>query len=190
MGTRNQGRPVTEARDGAVRAGVVFNGLAIINRRADQQLVTSRLFRGYDDSAVTDLVQGGVQFVNDHYDEINAIASFTSHGRSNVRTATKDEDVDEFCFSSWTRGWIRGDAHPLLLLAIIERIKQTSKRTGITVNPLASDIIPPDLRLAVRRSNSRAPLVRRRQSCTFQNRPETQDLLRSTASFHGGWQIC
>ena len=33
-GTSNQGRFVTEARDGAVKAGVVINGLAIFNRRA------------------------------------------------------------------------------------------------------------------------------------------------------------
>jgi hypothetical protein len=39
----------------------------------ETRLVTSRLFKGYDDSAITDLVQTGVQFVNDHYSEINAI---------------------------------------------------------------------------------------------------------------------
>jgi len=33
-GTSNQGRPVTEARDVAVHAGVVINGLAIFNKRA------------------------------------------------------------------------------------------------------------------------------------------------------------
>jgi hypothetical protein len=33
-GTNNQGRPVTEARDAAVNAGIVINGLAIFNRRA------------------------------------------------------------------------------------------------------------------------------------------------------------
>jgi hypothetical protein len=35
--------------------------------------VTSRLVEGYDDSLITDLVQAGVQFVNDHYSEINTI---------------------------------------------------------------------------------------------------------------------
>jgi Protein of unknown function (DUF1194) len=33
-GTNNQGRPVTEARDAAVGAGAVINGLAIFNRKA------------------------------------------------------------------------------------------------------------------------------------------------------------
>jgi hypothetical protein len=33
-GTNNQGRPVTEARDQAVKSGVTINGLAIFNRRA------------------------------------------------------------------------------------------------------------------------------------------------------------
>jgi hypothetical protein len=33
-GTSNQGRPVTEARDQAVKGGVTVNGLAIVNRRA------------------------------------------------------------------------------------------------------------------------------------------------------------
>ncbi len=33
-GTSNQGRPVTAARDAAVEAGMVINGLAIFNRRA------------------------------------------------------------------------------------------------------------------------------------------------------------
>lgn len=33
-GTSNQGRPVTAARDGAVEAGAVINGLTIFNRRA------------------------------------------------------------------------------------------------------------------------------------------------------------
>lgn len=36
-GTNNQGRPVTEARDAALKAGVVINGLAIFNRRAAQE---------------------------------------------------------------------------------------------------------------------------------------------------------
>jgi hypothetical protein len=36
-GTNNQGRPVTAARDAAVKAGVVINGLAIFNRRAAAQ---------------------------------------------------------------------------------------------------------------------------------------------------------
>ncbi len=33
-GTSNQGRPVGEARDAAIAAGAVVNGLAIFNRRA------------------------------------------------------------------------------------------------------------------------------------------------------------
>jgi hypothetical protein len=33
-GTSNQGRPVTEARDAALKTGVTINGLAIFNRRA------------------------------------------------------------------------------------------------------------------------------------------------------------
>jgi hypothetical protein len=33
-GTNNQGRPVTDSRDAAVKAGIVINGLAIFNRRA------------------------------------------------------------------------------------------------------------------------------------------------------------
>jgi hypothetical protein len=33
-GTNNQGRPVTAARDAAVGAGAVINGLAIFNRKA------------------------------------------------------------------------------------------------------------------------------------------------------------
>jgi hypothetical protein len=33
-GTSNQGRPVTEARDAALKAGVTINGLAIFNQRA------------------------------------------------------------------------------------------------------------------------------------------------------------
>jgi hypothetical protein len=33
-GTSNQGRPVTDARDKAVQAGIVINGLAIFNRQA------------------------------------------------------------------------------------------------------------------------------------------------------------
>ena len=36
-GTSNQGRAVTEARDGALQAGAVINGLAIFNRRAAAQ---------------------------------------------------------------------------------------------------------------------------------------------------------
>jgi len=36
-GTNNQGRPVTDARDAAVKAGIVINGLAIFNRRAAAQ---------------------------------------------------------------------------------------------------------------------------------------------------------
>jgi hypothetical protein len=36
-GTSNQGRPVTEARDRALKAGVIINGLAIFNRRAAEQ---------------------------------------------------------------------------------------------------------------------------------------------------------
>jgi hypothetical protein len=36
-GTSNQGRPVTDARDSAVKAGVIINGLAIFNRRAAEQ---------------------------------------------------------------------------------------------------------------------------------------------------------
>jgi hypothetical protein len=39
----------------------------------ETHLVTSRLVEGYDDSVITDLVQAGVQFVNDHYSEINTI---------------------------------------------------------------------------------------------------------------------
>lgn len=39
----------------------------------ETHLVTSRLVAGYDDSFITDLVQAGVQFVNDHYSEINTI---------------------------------------------------------------------------------------------------------------------
>jgi hypothetical protein len=39
----------------------------------ETRLVTSRLVEGYDDSLITDLVQAGVQFVNDHYSEINTI---------------------------------------------------------------------------------------------------------------------
>jgi hypothetical protein len=34
-GTSNSGRPITEARDDAVRRGVTINGLAIINNKAD-----------------------------------------------------------------------------------------------------------------------------------------------------------
>ena len=33
-GTSNQGRPVTDARDSALKAGVTINGLAIFNQRA------------------------------------------------------------------------------------------------------------------------------------------------------------
>src|SRR5438445_730932 len=33
----------------------------------ETHLVTSRLVEGYNDSSITDLVQAGVQFVNDHY---------------------------------------------------------------------------------------------------------------------------
>ncbi len=36
-GTSNQGRPVGEARDAALRAGAVINGLSIFNRRAAAQ---------------------------------------------------------------------------------------------------------------------------------------------------------
>ena len=36
-GTSNQGRPVTQARDAALSAGVTINGLAIFNRRAAAQ---------------------------------------------------------------------------------------------------------------------------------------------------------
>ena len=36
-GTSNQGRGVTEARDAALQAGAVINGLAIFNRRAAAQ---------------------------------------------------------------------------------------------------------------------------------------------------------
>jgi len=36
-GTSNQGRPVTDARDRALKAGIVINGLAIFNRRAAQE---------------------------------------------------------------------------------------------------------------------------------------------------------
>jgi hypothetical protein len=36
-------------------------------------LVTSRLVEGYDDSSITELVEAGVEFVNDHYSEINTI---------------------------------------------------------------------------------------------------------------------
>ena len=36
-GTSNQGRVVTEARDAALQAGAVINGLAIFNRRAAAQ---------------------------------------------------------------------------------------------------------------------------------------------------------
>jgi hypothetical protein len=39
----------------------------------ETHLVTSRLVEGYDDLLITDLVQAGVQFVNDHYSEINTI---------------------------------------------------------------------------------------------------------------------
>jgi len=39
----------------------------------ETNLVTSRLVEGYDDSLITDLVQAGVQFVKDHYSEINTI---------------------------------------------------------------------------------------------------------------------
>jgi hypothetical protein len=36
-GTNDQGRPVTDSRDAAVKAGIVINGLAIFNRRAAAQ---------------------------------------------------------------------------------------------------------------------------------------------------------
>jgi hypothetical protein len=36
-GTSNQGRPVADARDAALKAGVVINGLAIFNHRAAEQ---------------------------------------------------------------------------------------------------------------------------------------------------------
>ncbi|HXW19673.1 MAG TPA: DUF1194 domain-containing protein, partial [Roseiarcus sp.] len=36
-GTSNQGRMVTDARDAAVKAGVVINGLSIFNQRAAAQ---------------------------------------------------------------------------------------------------------------------------------------------------------
>ena len=36
-GTSNQGRPVTSARDAAVEAGAVINGLTIFNRRAAEE---------------------------------------------------------------------------------------------------------------------------------------------------------
>jgi hypothetical protein len=36
-GTNNQGRPVTEARDAALKAGLTINGLAIFNRRAAKE---------------------------------------------------------------------------------------------------------------------------------------------------------
>jgi hypothetical protein len=58
-------------------------------------LVTSRLVAGYDDSSITDLIQAGVEFVNDHYSEINTIRIVhVPKGQRGPRTATKDENVD------------------------------------------------------------------------------------------------
>jgi hypothetical protein len=39
----------------------------------ETHLVTSRLVEGYDDERIDDLVQAGVQFVNDHYSEVDTI---------------------------------------------------------------------------------------------------------------------
>ena len=39
----------------------------------ETHLVTSRLVEGYDDSSITRLVEAGVQFVNDHYSEVDTI---------------------------------------------------------------------------------------------------------------------
>ena len=36
-------------------------------------LVTSRLEEGYDDARIEELVQAGVQFVNDHYSEVDTV---------------------------------------------------------------------------------------------------------------------
>jgi hypothetical protein len=39
----------------------------------ETHLVTSRLEDGYDDELIDELVQAGVQFVNDHYSEVNTV---------------------------------------------------------------------------------------------------------------------
>jgi hypothetical protein len=39
----------------------------------ETHLVTSRLVAGYDDELIVDLVQAGVQFVNDHYSEVDRV---------------------------------------------------------------------------------------------------------------------
>ena len=36
-------------------------------------LVTSRLEEGHDDARIEELVQAGVQFVNDHYSEVDTV---------------------------------------------------------------------------------------------------------------------
>jgi hypothetical protein len=44
----------------------------------ETHLVTTRLVPGYEDFAITDLIQAGVEFVNDHFSEVDPFASFTS----------------------------------------------------------------------------------------------------------------